>query len=418
MILIKSATIVDPQSAHHNTQKDILLENGKISKISDAIPTPPNCKVVAFDNLHVSRGWFDSSVCFGEPGYEERETIKNGLKTAALSGFAHIALNPNTNPVCDTKSNVTYLKNEASGAATNLYPIGNLTKGGASQDISEMYDLKNAGAIAFSDYQTPVSNANLLKIALQYAQHFDGLVCSFPNDSSIALNGIVNEEENSARLGLKGIPALAEELQISRDLFLLEYTGGKLHIPTISTKKSVALIREAKAKGLDVSCSVAAHNLVLPDKELHRFDSNTKVMPPLRTRFDCEALIAGVADGTIDMITSDHNPIDIEDKKLEYARAKYGTIGLESLFGALASKISMETLIKALTSNGFKRFGIISESIEEGNQASFTFFDPNLRYTFTEDSIVSTSKNSIFLNKKLEGKALGIYNNHQLVLND
>ena len=418
MILIKSATIVDSQSSHHNTQKDILIENGIISKIQDSIETPENCTVVELDNLHVSQGWFDTSVCFGEPGYEERETIKNGLNTAAKSGFAHVAVNPNTNPVCDTKSSVRYLLDEANGSATKLYPIGNLTKGGESKDITEMFDLQNAGAIAFGDYNIPVSNANLLKIALQYAQNIDGLIFSFPNDKSISLNGIVNEEEQSTRLGLKGIPALAEELQISRDLFILEYTGGKLHIPTISTKKSVELIREAKAKGLDVSTSVAAHNLVLTDEELQSFDSNTKVMPPLRTQSDCDALVEGLNDGTIDFVTSDHNPIDVEDKKLEYSRAKDGTIGLETLFGALASKVGLETLIKALTRNAFERFGIASESIEEGSKASLSFFNPAHKYSFTEKDILSTSKNSIFLNKELTGKAYGVFSNNQLVINE
>lgn len=418
MILIKSATIVDSQSSHHNTQKDILIENGIISKIQDSIETPENCTVVELDNLHVSQGWFDTSVCFGEPGYEERETIKNGLNTAAKSGFAHVAVNPNTNPVCDTKSSVRYLLDEANGLATKLYPIGNLTKGGESKDITEMFDLQNAGAIAFGDYNIPVSNANLLKIALQYAQNIDGLIFSFPNDKSISLNGIVNEEEQSTRLGLKGIPALAEELQISRDLFILEYTGGKLHIPTISTKKSVELIREAKAKGLDVSTSVAAHNLVLTDEELQSFDSNTKVMPPLRTQSDCDALVEGLNDGTIDFVTSDHNPIDVEDKKLEYSRAKDGTIGLETLFGALASKVGLETLVKALTRNAFERFGIASESIEEGSKASLSFFNPAHKYSFTEKDILSTSKNSIFLNKELTGKAYGVFSNNQLVINE
>ncbi len=418
MILIKSATILDSQSSHHNTQKDILIENGIITSIQDSIDTPKNCTVVEFDNLHISQGWFDTSVCFGEPGFEERETIKNGLNTAAKSGFAHVAMNPNTNPVCDTKSSVRYLKDEANGSATNLYPIGNLTKGGESKDITEIFDLQNAGAIAFGDYNTPVSNANLLKIALLYAQNIDGLIFSFPNDKSISLNGIVNEEVQSTRLGMKGIPSLAEELQISRDLFLLEYTGGKLHIPTISTSKSVDLIREAKEKGLNVSCSVAAHNLVLTDEELQSFDANTKVMPPLRTQSDCNALLEGVKDGTIDIITSDHNPIDVEDKKLEYSRAKDGTIGLESLFGALASKLNLTTLIAALTTNAFERFGIMSQSIEEGNKASLSLFNPELKYTFTEKDVLSTSKNSIFLNKELTGKAHGIFSNNQLVLND
>ena len=416
-ILLKSATIIDSSSAYHQQQKDILIIDGKIKKIADKIPSKKEYSVVSEDNLHVSIGWFDTSVSFGEPGFEERETIKNGLNVAAKSGFTAVAVNANTNPVIDNKSAIEFLINKSIHFATKLYPIGALTQGSEGIHMAELYDMQQSGAIAFADYNKPIANDNLLKIVLQYAQNFDGLIFSFPKNNSIAGDGNANEGFNSTRLGMKGIPALAEHIQISRDLFLLEYAGGKLHIPTISTKKSVALIKEAKKKGLNITCSVAAHHLVLTDDELPGFDSKNKVNPPLRTKEDTIALTKGVISGVIDMITSDHNPIDIEHKKVEFSEAKDGTIGLESLFGALNSVLKTTEYIAAITSNPRKRFGIAIPEIEEGNQAELTLFNPEGTYTFSTKDILSTSKNSIFIDKKLKGKVFGIIANNQLILN-
>ena len=415
-LLLKAATIIDKSSPFHQQKKDILIENGVITKIANSLKSQEHFTEIKLKNLYVSQGWFDSSVCFGEPGYEERETIENGLNTAAKSGFTAVAVNPNTHPVADNKSTIEFLKNKACNFATKLYPIGNLTKAAESKDIAELYDMQNYGAVAFGDYNKPVCNPNLLKIALQYAQNFNGLVMSFPQDNSIASEGLVNEEINSTKLGLKGIPALAEELQIARDLFILEYTGGKLHIPTISTEKSVKLIKEAKKKGLNVTCSVAAHHLVLTDDELHSFDANTKVLPPLRTSKDTKALQKGLIEGAIDMVTSDHNPIDIEHKKVEYINAKFGTIGLESLFGALNKVVPLDVLITALTQNPRKRFNIETTSINEGEKANLTLFNPEFEYEFKESNILSTSKNSIFMNKKMNGKVYGIIANNKTIL--
>ena len=414
-VLIKSATIVDPKSDFHNQTLDILIEKGQITQIAKQIKNQKNYKEIALDNLHISQGWFDSSVSFGEPGYEERETIANGLKTAALSGFTAVAVNSNTNPVIDSYADISFLKGKASGNTVNLYPIGALTKDGKGEDLAELFDMKNAGAVAFYDYQKPISNPNLMKLALQYASNFDGLVCSFPQESKISGVGVMHEHVMSTSLGLKGNPSLAEELQIVRDLFLLEYTGGKLHIPTISTAKSVELIRQAKQNKLNVSCSVAVHNLVLTDAELQTFNTNAKVLPPLRTQTDCDALIEGLKDGTIDMVTSDHNPIDIEHKKIEFDFAKNGSIGLESAFGALNQVLTLKKSVEVLT-RGKERFGIEATPIAVGTEANLTLFNPNTTYTFTKEHIHSTSKNTIFENKVLKGKAYGIFANNQLIL--
>jgi len=406
-ILLKSATIIDINSSFHNKKVDILIEKGVIQKIAENISYDAEIKVVELPNLHVSNGWFDSSVSFGEPGFEERETIENGLQTAAKSGFTGIALHPNTKPIIDNSGAIAYTKSKSLQTATQLYPIGSLTVQSKGIDLAELYDMHKHNAASFGDYKKSISNPNL---------SFDGLVQSYPQNNDIAGKGMVNEEVSGTQLGLKGIPSLAEELQISRDLFILEYTGGKLHIPTISTAKSVALIKEAKKKGLDVSCSVAVHNLILDDSSLIEFDSNYKVLPPLRTKKDITALLKGLKDGTIDMITSDHCPIDIENKQVEFDNASYGTIGLESAFGALTNVLPLETIIEKLTSARF-RFTNSDISISEGQEANISLFTPDTEYTFTKENILSTSKNAAFLDKNMKGKAYGVYANSQLVIN-
>ncbi len=417
-IIIKSAVIIDSKSKHHHHKKDVLIEKGIITKIASTIKNENNYKELDLKNLHISNGWFDSSVSFGEPGYEERETLEKGLLTAAKSGFTSVAVNPNTFPKIDNKSAVEFLINKASGNIVDLYPIGNLTKNDEGIEIAELYDMQNSGAIAFGDYNNPISNANLMKIALLYAQNFDGLVMSFPQDNSIARDGLANEGSNSTRLGLKGIPSLAEELQVARDLFLLEYTGGKLHIPTISTARSVELIANAKKKGLNITCSVSVHHLSLTDTELDSFNSNAKTSPPLRTLKDCKALIKGVENGTIDLITSDHNPVDIEHKKIEFNQAMPGTIGLESFFGIAIKHISIETLINCVTVNPHSLFKTKTTSIKEGEPANITLFNPSIKSIFTEDQIYSTSKNSAFIGKEIDGKVYGVFAKNKLLLND
>ena len=416
-ILLRSAKIIDSNSKYHQQEMDILIQNGVTTDIAKRIELPNNCKEVELENLHVSNGWFDTSVSLGEPGYEERETIEHGLQVAAASGFTKVALNPNTNPLIDNKSAVEFLVQKSASAAVDLFPIANLTQGAAGKEMAELFDMKNSGAIAFGDYNKPVNNVNLLKIALLYAQNFDGIVLSFPLDGGLGNHGFVNESANTTRLGLNSIPNLSEELRIARDLALLEYTEGKLHIPTISTAQAVRMIKEAKKKGLDVSCSVAAHHLILTDKEIDSFNTNYKVMPPLRSLSDTKALIKGVMDGTIDMIVSDHNPIDVENKKVEFENGAYGTIGMESLFGSILTKLDLNHVIKCLTINPSKRFNLHVSVIEKGEKANITLFNPALNYVFKEEDILSKSKNSAFLGKELKGKAYGIYANKKLILN-
>lgn len=414
-LIIRNAKIIDSKSPFHNKTVDILIVDGLIKKIGTSLPSLEHTDEIQLDNLHVSQGWFDSSVSLGEPGFEDRETIANGLQVAAKSGFTAIALQPNSFPVIDNQSQVNFVLNKALGFATQLYPIGALTKESAGKDMAELFDMKKAGAIAFGDYNKSLDNANLLKIALQYVQDFDGLILAFSQDENIKGNGVANEGIVSTKLGLKGIPNLAEELQIARNLFLLEYTGGKLHFPTISTKKSVQLIKEAKANGLNVSCSVAVHHLVFTDEKLEGFDSRYKVSPPLRAEIDRKALLKGIEDGTIDMITSDHNPIDIEHKKMEFDGAKNGTIGMESAFGALMTVLPLETVIDKLTV-GKTTFGIAIEPINEGSKANITLFNPEPKSTFTKASILSKSKNSAFLETEMKGKVYGIVNQGKLIL--
>lgn len=414
-IIIREAKIIDSKSPFHNQVVDVKINDGILEKIGTNLSPSDDYEEIKQSNLHLSQGWFDSSVSFGEPGFEDRETIANGLNVAAKSGFTAVALQPNSAPILDNQSQILFVKQKANNTATDLFPIGALTKNNEGNDLAELYDMKNAGAIAFGDYGKSLSNANLLKIGLQYVQDFDGLVIAFCQDEKIKGSGVVNEGIVSTRLGLKGIPNLAEELIVARNLFLLEYTGGKLHIPTISTAKSVELIRNAKAKGLKVTCSVAVHNLVLTDEKLEGFDTRFKVAPPLRTDNDRIALISGILDNTIDTITSDHNPMDIEHKKMEFDLAKNGTIGLESAFGALLTVLPLEKIVEKLTSS-CTIFNLNQTEIAEGNKANITLFTTDTEWIFTKEHILSKSKNSAFLGTKMKGKVIGIYNNNKLVL--
>lgn len=413
-ILLQKATLIDPKNAFHYLTKDILITDGIITAIEDEI-VEKSAEIINYPNLHISRGWSDSSVCFGEPGYEERETLENGLKTAGLSGFTQIGVNPDTKPITDNQSAVNYLKNAGDKSATQIFPIASFTKNQEGKLLTELYDLKHHGAIAFGDYKKSIKNAELLKIALQYAQRFDGLIISHPTDTSIGNQRGVHEGTISTRNGLSGTPTLSEILQIQRDIAVLKYTGGKLHIPFLSSAAAVELIRKAKKQGLNLSCSVALANLVFTEEELSDFNTNFKLEPPLRTEEDRAALRQGVIDGTIDMVTSNHEPLNIELKHLEFEYAAPGTVGLEAMFGVLSTLFPTEKVISILTKGSFF-FGIDSTPIEVGQIANLSLFNPSGSSILQEENLHSTSKNCAFINTPTQGTVYGVIYNTQTTL--
>ena len=416
-LLLRSTTIIDKKSEFHNKTVDILIKNGIISNIETDIKNSRNFKELNLNNLYISPVWFDYSICCGEPGFEERDNLLNTLEVAAKSGFTSIGIQPNTIPITDKSTEIEYLKSISSNSFVHSYPIGALTKNSKGVELAEILEMANSGAIGFGDYKKPIANPNMLKLALLYSKKFNYPIFSFPFEKSINGDGVMNESISSTLLGLKGIPSISEEMNIYRDLSILEYTGGHLHIPTISTAKSVDLIREAKLKKLNVSCSTTAHNLFFNDSKLQSFDTNFKVLPPLRSDKDIESLITGVKDGTIDMVISDHNPLNIELKNLEFDNADFGTIGLESCFGALNKLFSTKMTIDILT-RGKKVFNIKNNIIRIGEIADITMFNPLHDYSFTEKNIFSISKNSIFSGSKLKGLVYGTICNSKITINE
>ena len=404
-VLLKSATVVDKSSSEHLKSRDILIEDGVIQATG--------AKAIDLPNLHVSKGWFDSSVSFGEPGFEERETLQNGLDVCQRSGFTSVIVNPNTNPVADHASLIEYIKNTTKPHSVDAFPMGALTEKSEGQHIAELFDMKSKGAVAFGDYKSCISDTNLFKIALQYSKTVDTLIQVFASDKSMSQDTQMHEGLTSTNLGLKALPRLAETIQLKRDLEVLKYTGGKLHFAYISTAESVRIIREAKKQGLNVSCSVALHNLIFTDAKVSEFDSKYKVMPPLRESSDMDALKKGLLDGTIDMFTTDHNPLNIELKKTEFENAEFGSVGLESAFGMLQTIFELEDAIDILT-RGKNRFEINSPEIQVGEKAQLTLFNPDISWTQKEADIRSKSKNSIYLGETHKGKAYGIINNNSI----
>ncbi len=419
-ILIKSARIVQPGTVHHGKTLDILIENGTITQIAVTIRPERNVKLIEQENLHVSTGWMDMQAHFCDPGYEYKEDLESGVRAAAAGGFTDVAIVSSTNPPVHSKSQVLYIKNNTQDAVVTVHPTGTISHKQEGIDLSEMYDMKQAGAVAFSDDKKVISNAGLLTRALLYIKNFDGTLLTHCNEKSISNGGKMNEGITSTRLGLEGMPGLAEELMVMRNIFIAEYTDAALHIASISTQKSVELIRSAKAKGLKITASVTAYNLALDDQLLEGFDSNYKLDPPLRTKKDIAALHTGLTDGTIDAITSDHRPQNIESKEVEFAHAANGMIGLETAFGLMNTnkgKIKLDTLIQALTKGPRTILKLKQPVIEKGEPACLTLFNPTQEWQYQEKHIQSKSKNSPFINTSFKGKVIGIINKKQLVLN-
>jgi len=419
-ILIKAARVIQPGSVHHEKKLDILIENGIISNIASSIRPEKNVKVIEQENLHVSVGWLDMQAHFCDPGFEYKEDLASGIKAAAAGGFTDVALVPSTNPPVYSKSQVLYIKNNTQDAIVGIHPIGTLSHKQEGNDLSEMYDMKLAGAVAFSDDKKTISNAGLLARALLYIQNFDGTIITHCNEKSISNDGKMNEGITSTSLGLEGIPGLAEELMVMRNISIAEYTNASLHIANVSTQKSVELIRSAKSKNIRVTASVTAYNLALDDAILAGFDSNFKLDPPLRTKADIESLHKGLQDGTIDVITTDHRPQDIESKEIEFAHAANGMIGLETAFGLVNTnkkKIKLETIITALTSAPRSILKLKQPSIAKGEPACITLFNPTLDWLVEQKNIQSKSKNTPFINTTFKGKVIGIIHKKQYSLN-
>ncbi len=419
-IVIRKAKVIDIQSSFHQHTVDILINNGIIEQIGTDLKITDFDKEILLENLHVSQGWFDLRGRISEPGFEHKEDFETGIAAAIKGGFTDIGLLPSTLPTIQSKSDVTFLKNKAIHTKVNVHPIGAISKNLEGKEITEMYDMHNHDAIAFSDDQNYIENPNLMKIALLYSKNFSGTLMSFPHQHTINKGGQINEGVISTRMGLKGIPSLSEEIAIDRDLALASYCESPIHFSCISSAYSIHKIKEAKEKGLTISCSVPAHNLYFTDSDVENFDTNLKVMPPLRTAQDKEGLIQGIKDGHIQAIVSDHQPQEIELKKCEFDNAEFGIIAYQtsfaSAYSSLSNEISLDKIVNLFTDGPRKIVGLPIHTIEKGAVASFTLFNPEEEYIFEKKDIVSKSKNSPFIGKKLKTRVFGIINKGQYEL--
>jgi len=422
-VLIKSAKIIDPNSDYHNKIMDIYIKDNKIERIAKSIKackkSIANCTEIEYkaENLHISPGWFDLHANFGEPGYEQQETFNTGISAALKGGFTGVMVMPNNKPNIDNKSMINYIKNETAGNIIDIVPAGNITKQGAGDEIVEIQDMHMAGCKAFTDDKKSIMKSEVLKVALLYLKDVNNIIMNFPNDNTISNGGFMHEGYTSTRLGLKGIPSIAEEVMVDRDINLCKYTNSKLHLSYISTRDSVKKIKKAKAHGLNITADVALHNLFLIDEAVNNFDTRFKVLPPLRTKNDNKALIKGLKDGTIDVICTDHSPRTDEHKKIEFDNAANGIIGLETAFGLLGKyilpDIDLDLIIQKISINPRKILNLKNILIKEKEDANITLFNPEKEWKFNTKDIKSKSLNTPFIGQTLKGKALAIYNNGQ-----
>jgi len=419
-ILIKSAKIIDNRSHHNGKTVDILIEKGIIQQIGKSLKAPKNYQELSFAALHVSSGWFDLRANFCDPGHEYKEDLNSGLKAAAKGGFTGVLVMPDTHPATDCKSGIEYIINKTKGNIVDTFPAGALSHHLEGKEIAEMYDMSLAGAVAFTDNKHSISSSSLLSRALLYSQSFNGLIMDFPNDRELSNHGQINEGVISTELGLKGIPALAEELMVNRDIYLAEYCGARIHLSNISSKQSVKMIAAAKKKGLKITADVNSYHLLLDETELQHFDSNCKVTPPLRTKEDIKALINGLKEGTIDAICSDHTPEDIETKQCEFDNAAFGMINLQTSFAiantTLAGKLTLDEFITKITTAPRTILQLPQPEIKEGEVANLTLFSPTIKWSLQKEHIVSKSKNTPFIGRELTGKVYAVINNKQIVI--
>jgi dihydroorotase len=422
-VLVRSVRIIDKKSPFNGQVKDILIEDGKIKHIGTNLEVP-DADIKEGDDLSVSAGWVDMRVSSRDPGFEHKEDLVSVRAAAAHGGFTEIVLLPNSEPVVHSKDTLNYIKQSGAGGLVKLHVAAAVSRKAEGVDFTEMIDLHNAGAVAFTDGEHPVQNADLFLKAILYLQPLGALLMNRPEDRQLTLYGQMHEGIASTLTGMKGIPSLAEEMMLTRDLKLLEYALEKnsskdfskpvLHVSLVSTAEAVDLIRNAKSTGLPVSCDVAAHQLAYSDSDLFDFDTNLKVNPPFRQESDHEAIRKGLADGTIDAIVSDHSPHDEECKNLEFDHADFGITGLETVFSLAAkfSGLSTEDIVDKLTTQPRHILRLPGVVIEEGADANLTFFEPGTDWLFGKTH--SKSKNTPFLDQTLPVKVRGVVNSGRL----
>jgi dihydroorotase len=420
-ILIEKARIVDRNSPHHGTIRDILIEDGRISSIGEGLAAGAQAdQVLREPGLHVSPGWVDVFAHFGDPGYEYKETLESGAAAAAAGGYTDVFVLPNTKPVVDNKSQVEYIRRTAAALPVRIWPLGGITRGLEGKDLAEMYDMRNSGAVAFSDGTTPVQSAGLLLKGLQYVKAFDGVIVQLPDDKTVGASGLMNEGIVSTRLGLPGKPMMAEELMVARDIELVRYTGSKIHFTGVSSPRALEYIRAARASGLRVSCSVTPHHLFFTDADLTDYDTNLKVYPPLRDQDSAQVLKKAVLEGLVDAIASHHLPHEFDSKIVEFEYAKPGMSSLETVYPVLRTALpglSPEQTVDLLSHRPRQLFGLEQPAINDGQTATLTIFDPAGNTHLEAGTTRSKSKNNPFIGRSLQGRVIGTYNNQGLHLN-
>ena len=404
---------------------DIRIKKGVIAEIGEGLEAGKNEEIFDADGAYVSGGWMDMHVHFREPGYEHKETIETGCRAAAFGGFTEVACMPNTKPATHTRDVVEFIKKKAEGEAVDVHPIGCVTKERAGKSIAEMSDMKAGGAVAFSDDGDPVYNSQVMRVALEYSSMLGVPIINHEEDLELSRPGHMNEGVVSTRLGLEGTPGIAEETMIARDILLAGFTGGHVHVAHISTRKAVDLVRKGKAEGVNVTTEVCTHHFDLTDEEIDKrhFDTNVKMHPPLRTQDDVDAMIEGLADGTIDVICTDHAPHAIEEKEVEFIYAPNGITGLETAWSISVmrllkpGKLKLEQILEKLVSNPRRILNLEIPQLKEGNKANLTLFNTDEEWTYSSKEVRSKSKNSPYIGDELTGRAVAIYNRNKFVKN-
>ena len=413
-LLLTSVTIADPNSTYNQKTCDVLVSNGQIVAIQEQLSPEKGEQVIDGEGAILSPGFFDLNCAVGDPGFETREDLQTATKTAGAGGFTGIAVLPHTQPVLHSKAEIEYVLNRSRNNMVNVYPIGAISRDLEGKELAELYDMQQAGAVAFSDGNRPITDDGFMSRALQYAKGFDALLMVYPENKSIAGKSMVNESKTSVLLGMKGIPALAEEMHISRDIFLATYHDMEVHINTISTAGSVALIKKAKKDGVRITCDVAAHQLVFTEDALNDFDSNYKVKPPLRGKSDVKALLAGLKDGTIDAVSAQHRPHEIEHKDVEFEIAAFGILGLQTALPLLIKAgLDAQQIAEKLAVAPRRILKLEIPTIEAGQPANFTLYQPKTTWEYNDKTNLSKSRNSPLMNQTLTGKVMLVYNNNQ-----